>query len=48
MWLCGCDGMLVMGCLCHAVFVIVVYDNVRCCLCDYQIDVLCVNVTKCL
>lgn len=42
MWLCGCDGMLEMGCLCHVMFVIVMYDNVRCCLCDYQIDVQCV------
>jgi len=41
-WLCGCDGMLVTGCLCHVMFVIVIYDNVRCCLYDYQIDVQCV------
>lgn len=41
MWLCGCDGMLVTGCVCHVMFVIVIYGNMRCCLCDYQIYSVC-------
>jgi len=33
--------------LCHVMFVIVIYDNVRCCLYDYQIDVQCVSCDVC-